>query len=151
LPFPRDEYLKDFARSAGDGRDVRDDFLRNLAKAAVVTELPYPHSGERNQGYAAAGGYLLRQIDVLIAVWDGKPPEAGGTGAVAREAVSGGIPVVWLSTQDEAPPRLITDFAADGTPAAAATDCTRSELMAALVAILAPPSRPSSSARAGLE
>src|SRR4051794_40488375 len=65
LPFPRDEFLKDFLHSAADGRDVRNEFLASLAKATVVTELPYPHSGDRDQGYADAGGYMLRQIDVL--------------------------------------------------------------------------------------
>ena len=43
LPFPKDEYLKDFEKSAaGDGRDVRDDLLKSLARASVVTELPTP-------------------------------------------------------------------------------------------------------------
>jgi hypothetical protein len=153
LPFPKDEYLKDFAASAGDGRDIRDEFLRSLKKASAVTELPYPRSGNRDQGYADAGGFLLRQIDVLIAVWDGRPPNPGGTGAVTREAVAGGIPVVWLATEHEEPPRLITRFAADGAPATSGSDCTKTELMDALALIFAPPARDhqSSSARAGLE
>src|SRR5262245_28469721 len=134
LPFPRDEYLKDFAASAAaDKRDVRDEFHNSLAKAAVVTELPYPHSGNRDQGYADSGGYMLRQIDVLIAVWDGKPPKTGGTGAIAREAFTGGIPVVWLSTEQDAPPRLITSFSDEGVPTASNADCTTSELQTALI------------------
>src|SRR6267142_128598 len=108
LPFPRQDYLQDFVTSAaGDGRDVRDEFHQSLAKAAVVTELP-PPSGSREQGYAEAGGFMLRQIDLLVAVWDGKPAKAAGTGAVVREAAAGGIPVIWLSTGSEGPARLIT-------------------------------------------
>ena len=43
LPFPKDEYLKDFEQSAlGDGRDVRGELIASLARAAVVTELPTP-------------------------------------------------------------------------------------------------------------
>src|SRR4051812_46531623 len=39
LPFPRDEFLKDFEQSAsGDGRDVRGQFRASLARAASVTE-----------------------------------------------------------------------------------------------------------------
>ena len=39
LPFPRNEYLKDFARSAGDGRDVRDDFLawKSRSRARLIS------------------------------------------------------------------------------------------------------------------
>src|SRR5690349_11147160 len=119
LPFPRDDYLRDFAASAaGDGRDVRDEFRQSLAKAAVVTQLPAP-SGTREQGYAEAGGFMLRQIDILVAVWDGKPAKAAGTGTVVREAAAGGIPVIWLSTEDEVPPRLITRAPTMGDPQAA--------------------------------
>ena len=133
---------------------MRDEFLKSLAEAAVVTELPYPHSGNRDQGYADSGGYMLRQIDVLIAVWDGKPPKIGGTGAIAREAFTGGIPVVWLSTVEDAPPRLITRFSDDGAPTASSADCTKSELQAALIPIFAAPAAAShdepDSAGAGL-
>ena len=79
LPFPRWEYLKDFATSAaGDGRDVRDEFLKSLARASVVTEIDDAPLDNRDQGYAKAGSFMLRQIDVLVAVWDGKPPKPAG-------------------------------------------------------------------------
>ena len=111
LPFPHDEYLKDFSQSAnGDGRDVSAAFVESLKKATTVTQLPAPRPDDRAKSYADAGGYLLRQIDVLIAVWDGEPPQPGGTGAIAREAFDGHIPVVWLMTTEDLPPRLITGF-----------------------------------------
>jgi len=112
LPFPKDEYLKDFERSAtGDGRDVRGEFLASLARAAVVTELPTPP--ERNQGYVRVGSALLDRSDVLIAVWDGEPPKPGGTGAVARDACERGMPVVWLATGEDFPIALIESFRDD--------------------------------------
>lgn len=153
LPFPHDEYLKDFAQSAGDGRDVRNEFRQCLAKATAVTEIAYPQSGNRDQGYAGAGGFLLRQIDVLVAVWDGKPPKTGGTGAIVREAAAGGIPVVWLSTQDNAPPRLITSLPPDGDPIAATVECTEPALRTTLGPMFAAPGHSSepNSARADLE
>ena len=153
LPFPRQEYLRDFEHSASDGRDVRDALLANLGKATIVTELPPPNPDDRDQGYANAGGYMLRQIDVLIAVWDGKPPRPGGTGAIAREACAAGIPVVWLATETDAAPRLITHIAGDGTPLADDKDCTKTALTAALAPTFDAPAADadaSHSARAGL-
>jgi hypothetical protein len=142
LPFPKDEYLKDFETSARDGRDVRSEFEASLAKASVVTELPFPQPGQRNQGYIDAGGYLLRNIDVLIAVWDGERPKPGGTGALVKEAVEGSIPVVWLSTREERAPRLIKDFKG-GDPVISDADCTKDVLTAELMPIFAaaPPTR----------
>ncbi len=157
LPFPLDEYLKDFHQSAaGDGRDVRGALLGGLERATTITQLPAPRSGDRNKSYADAGGYLLRQVDVLIAVWDGEAPQPGGTGAIAREAFDGGIPVVLVSTAEDRPPRIITSFDATGNPVAPDADCTDGPLAHALVPIFAAPAPASSgdargSARACLE
>ena len=82
LPFPQKEYLEDFQKSAsGDGRDVSSAFHEGLKRAATVTRLPEARPDDRGRSYADAGGYLLRQVDMLIAVWDGRPPKPGGTGA----------------------------------------------------------------------
>jgi hypothetical protein len=156
LPFPKEDYLSDFEQSELDKRDVRDEFLACLEKADVITELPAPRSGDRVQGYADAGGFLLRQIDLLIAVWDGKAPKRGGTGALAREAFDGGIPVVWLSTREHNVPRLIKGFDKDtNAPIASGADCTKGPLTAELRPIFEVPSAARHgrrrSARAGLE
>jgi hypothetical protein len=136
LPFPKDEYLKDFEQSAiGDGRDVRGEFIASLARAAVVTELPTPQ--ERNQGYVLCGNFLLRQIDVLIAVWDGEAPKPGGTGALAQEACGGCIPVLWLATDGDHPLALVQSFN-DGKPVRAGW--SGQALQATLDPILAAPS-----------
>jgi hypothetical protein len=153
LPFPTNEYLNDFARSAAeDGRDVRDAFKDSLKKANAVTQLAFSpwrsedrghadqgaDTGKRDLGYADAGGYLLRQVDVLVAVWDGKAPKIGGTGAIARMANDKGIPVVWLSTIEDAAPRLITEFAVGGAMTTGA-DCTKGPLLTALLPVFAAP------------
>jgi hypothetical protein len=138
LPFPKDEYLKDFEQSAiGDGRDVRGELLASLERAAVVTELPTPP--ERNQGYVLCGNFLLRQIDVLIAVWDGEAPKPGGTGAIAQEACEGGIPVVWIATGGDQPIALIESFE-DDKPVCARESWNAQALQATLDPILAAPS-----------
>lgn len=140
LPFPEEEYRKDFQQSAnGDGRDVTEAFVDSLKRAETVTQLPDPRPDDRNRSYADAGGYLLRQIDVLIAVWDGEAPKPGGTGAVAREAFDGGIPVVWLLTTEHRAPRLITAFDSAGNPVAPDADCTDGPLANALVPVFAAP------------
>lgn len=134
LPFPKDEYLKDFEQSAaGDGRDVRDEFLASLARASVVTELPTPQ--QRDHGYVQCGKFLLRQIDILIAVWDGAPPKAGGTGAVAQEAREGGIPVVWIATKGDHPLALIESFR-DDKPVRATEEWSERTLQKTLSPIL---------------
>src|SRR5215510_7712710 len=154
LPFPRWEYLKDFATSAaGDGRDVRDEFLKSLAKASVVTEIDDVPSDIRHEGYARAGSFMLRQIDVLVAVWDGKPPKPAGTGSIARGAVEAGIPVIWLSTVDEGPARLIMQLATGSEPKVIASECTDATLLTALAPAFAAPAllTATSAARTGLD
>jgi len=163
LPFPKDEYLLDFVKSAGDGRDVREEFKACLRRASTITELPFSRSQDRALGYADAGGFLLRQIDLLIAAWDGKAPKPGGTGAIAREAFDGGIPVVWLLTEEKHKsrhstgnepdfrPHLITEFSEDGVPSASDADCTKGPLGAVLAPIFAAPGKAESGAHAGLE
>ena len=136
LPFPKDEYLKDFEQSAvGDGRDVRGELLASLGRASVVTELPTPQV--RNQGYVQCGNFLIRQIDVLIAVWDGSEPKPGGTGAVAQEACNGGIPVIWIATGGDQPLALVPSFNNDKPVRAA---WSGEALQARLDPILAAPS-----------
>lgn len=139
LPFPKDEYLKDFERSAaGDGRDMRDAFLASLRRAAVVTELPMPQSGPREQGYVLCGNVMLRQIDLLIAVWDGEPPKPGGTGAIVQEACNGGIPVIWIATDGDHPIAPIDSFHND-RPGRAPDGWSEQTLRTRLDPILAAP------------
>jgi hypothetical protein len=139
LPFPKDEYLKDFETSAvGDGHDMRGAFLKSLGRAAVVTELPTPLSGPRQQGYVLCGNVMLRQIDLLIAVWDGEPPKPGGTGAIVQEAIDGGIPVVWIAIGGDRPITLIDDFR-DDQPLPASEAWSEPALQTRLDAVLAAP------------
>jgi hypothetical protein len=102
LPFPEKEFIKDFAGSYKHSvPDRSTQFEEALEKASSRTELPAP-SGAREKGYVAMGGFLLRQIDVLIAIWDGEPPaKPGGTGAVVTTAVREEIPVIWILSTPE--------------------------------------------------
>jgi hypothetical protein len=155
LPFPVHEYLEDFEDSAPDGkRSPRDMFKDSLKRASAITQLPFTpsesgdsdrvrgDSGNRAKGYANAGRYLLRQIDLLIAVWDGKTPKTGGTGALAKQAYDEGIPVVWLCTVGDATPHLIGSFNDLGAPEEDGADCTKAPLRAALMPVFSLPDVP---------
>lgn len=95
LPFPRDEYEKDF-----DSPESRTEFRCLLGRAETVFEL----DGKREhaeRAYLAAGRAVLGQSDVLIALWDGKRSleKIGGTGQIVREAYNRGIPVLWIDSK----------------------------------------------------
>jgi hypothetical protein len=147
LPFTKDIFLDSFAGS--EAADMRRAFIEVLKAAHTVTEL-MPATGEkrphlpgresRGHDYADAASYFLRQIDLLIVAWDGHPPRTAGTGAMARHALEGGIPVVWIATEHDHVPRLIDKFDERGHPIAPQVDCTKGPLLAVLRSILDGPS-----------
>lgn len=76
--------------------DNRDQFERLYRRAADVRALPFDTASR--DAYAAAGRTVLADVDLLVAVWDGAPPDGkGGTGDTVLEARERGIPVavVW--------------------------------------------------------
>jgi hypothetical protein len=120
LPMPRAEYARDFLGPAA-ASDSNAEFERLLARAASVTELPLlpavnvREEAGRAQHYQALGAFLIRQIDLLVAVWDGKPARGpGGTAGVIARAFNEGRPVLWIDPKDPAMPRrlLTVDTAA---------------------------------------
>ena len=152
LPFPKNEYVGYLAKNHPNPAAVASDFQKLLDKAKTITELSpvspqasrYQHHDEheakhRGQGYADAGSYFLRQLDLLIAVWDGKPAKTAGTGAIAKHAFEGGIPVVWLCSEHNQAPRLIKGFDERGDPVAPGPDASAGPLAATLYLIFGQP------------
>jgi len=89
LPLKKDEYLKDFS---SDSRLV---FLDLLGRANKVIELPVRPT--RVAAYESAGLYILDHVDVLVTLWDGRPPKGqGGTGQIVLEARRRRIPTAWI-------------------------------------------------------
>jgi hypothetical protein len=83
-------------RQSLDGQERRARFDRLEAAASQVTVLPYPQ--ESLAAFEAANSELLRQADVLIAMWDrAASKKGGGTAAAVAAARAAGIPVhvVW--------------------------------------------------------
>ncbi|MDZ4731543.1 MAG: hypothetical protein SH820_16560 [Xanthomonadales bacterium] len=89
LPFDQAEYEKDFETAA-----KLDRFRGLLQLANQVIELPLVHgewddgvfsAAERDRQYAQAGVFISNHCQILLALWDGKPPAAvGGTADVVR-------------------------------------------------------------------
>jgi hypothetical protein len=107
LPFPRDEYVHDFATA-----DSRADFERLLAQAnGRVLALDGQRGDEADRCYEAVGRLVVRNCDLLIGIWDGHV--GGGRGGAAdtiRYSASFGPPVVWLhATDPDAAPRWIEE------------------------------------------
>ncbi len=94
LPMPREIYARDF-----DTGTSRAEFDRLLASADQSLELATPPGvGEvqlqnepraRQDQYLAVGEFIARHCQVLIALWDGKPGQRGGTGEVVRLKLTG--------------------------------------------------------------
>ena len=65
----------------------------------------------RSRRYATLGQMLVRQADLLIALWDGNPPSGkGGTADVVSEARRNGVPVLWIERE---PPHALHSLVPD--------------------------------------
>lgn len=107
LPFAREEYRADFAAAAD-----RAEFERLLGDAAAVLELDGCRE-DSDAAYERASAVMLEQADVLLAIWDGvRPSLVGGTSHTVRQAVTLGIPVIWI---DAAAPHAVRSIGPEMT------------------------------------
>jgi hypothetical protein len=108
LPFPKEEYEEDFKKKDDHPIDTREDFRKFLKEAeGAILELDGKRSAE-NEAYEAVGRLVLRQCDVLIAVWDPKREEkTGGTRQIVRESLGLATPTVWISAAERREPCLL--------------------------------------------
>ena len=109
LPFDRAAYRDDFADP-----DSAADFAKLIESASSITELGGPPEDEaqRLAGYEAAGYVIVRNCDVLIAIWDGKDARGrGGTGDVVAMALRRGVVVAWIDPSEPGIIRVGTDGA----------------------------------------
>ncbi|MBI5679907.1 MAG: SLATT domain-containing protein [Methanobacterium sp.] len=94
LPLSPNEYHQDFA---GDESKTQFNNLLNLAN--VVNEIDQSES--REDAYYKAGTYTVDNCDVLIAIWDGKPPAGlGGTAQIIEYAKKNGKRIFWINSND---------------------------------------------------
>ncbi len=127
LPFPLDEYRKDF-KTADDLAEF-EDLLRRAGDAAAITVLNEDFAESqhadardaRNACYESVGRSVVEASEILIAVWNGRPASGrGGTAEIARYAVDAGRCVIWIDSENPTrPPRLLK--ARDGSASAGTT------------------------------
>jgi len=139
LPFKRSAYR---ASLASDGARQRFDDL--LKRGACLLELP----GDPEDGldaYVMTGRATVAHCDMLIAVWDGRPPRGrGGTGEVVQFALSRGTAIIHVPIDSAVEPRLLWSAfdpavvtLADDAEVTRAVD--REQVDALLTALLMPP------------
>jgi hypothetical protein len=97
LPLPKDDYIKDFETTQSV-----EEFISLLGKAERVINMPVKE--KREEGFLAAGKYILDNCDVLLAIWDGKPAKGvAGTGEIVTLARGRGLPMVWIHANNHSP------------------------------------------------
>jgi len=74
-----------------------------LDRATTVSILPRAASRDiQGLAYASAGEQLISRCDVLIALWDGRPPRGrGGTAEMLLSAAARGKPCIWISAEGQ--------------------------------------------------
>ncbi|HTK13331.1 MAG TPA: hypothetical protein VL402_05975 [Xanthobacteraceae bacterium] len=135
LPFPCDRYAMDFAPDAATGGiDRRAEFRAALAQAETVVALA--DETDPPLAYQSAGEFLLRQSDLLVAIWDGDEKAGiGGTQGVVAHALDAGIPVIWIHAAEARAPALLRSV----TDEAAPVEATPEQIAAIVTQIAAPP------------
>ena len=97
LPLPKEEYLKDFVTSRS-----KEEFIHLCGEAERVVQMPVTEI--REEGYLAAGEYVLEKSDFLLAIWDGLPAQgAAGTAEIVNRARQRGLPLVWIHAGNRIP------------------------------------------------
>jgi hypothetical protein len=106
LPFARSEYEKDF-----QSEESKNEFRTLLSRAEPsVLELDGDRGEAQDSSYEAVGRYVVRNCDILVAIWDGKPAKGlGGTADIVRFAVNHGPPVWWIHSDNETDPAWLID------------------------------------------
>ncbi|WP_148223131.1 DUF4231 domain-containing protein [Paraburkholderia xenovorans] len=125
MPFPQQEYEKDFVDSV-------DEFRSLLAQAKAIGEVAELDGRREAEGaaYFEAGHFVLHHCDVLIAIWDGlEAAGEGGTGEIVETATRLGLPVVHI---DSAAPHAV-ELLFDPLPGESGRSLTIEEIVRLIV------------------
>jgi hypothetical protein len=103
LPFSAAEYELDFPDTVAAFRAL-------LAKSVVFTLDGLRDDGPaRQESYQAVGQFVVRNSDLLIAIWDGERERGlGGTAEIVRFAIASGLAVWWIDETGSRPARLLS-------------------------------------------
>jgi hypothetical protein len=101
LPFDRESY-RTTLHNSGLKR-----FDELVCRATCVLELPGELDDEL-RAFVMAGRGTVAHCDVLLAVWDGRPPRGrGGTGEVVQIAITRGTSIAHIPVDPRSAPRLL--------------------------------------------
>jgi hypothetical protein len=94
LPFPEEEYVKDFPESKDEYYDLRDKEKHKNLKGIFsledkIDDDAKKYGPERDKLYENVGAYIARHSQILIALWDGKEGKRGGTSEVIKFKLKG--------------------------------------------------------------
>lgn len=93
LPFAQNIYEMDFPDSIEHFRSL----LRQAAQNVLVLDGGCKDSIERDASYEAVGRFVVRNSDVIVAIWDGGHAKGrGGTAEIVQYAAENGVPVLWF-------------------------------------------------------
>lgn len=145
LPFPLHVYESDF-KTAHSKREFHD--LLSQARARLI--LPGAKSAydpaPANRAYETAGLMMLRQCDLVVAVWDGEEARGrGGTETIVQHALASGRPILRFDVEGNGPFLLQTgdigrfDAEALAARAAAGAPVNQAEMHDIVRHLCAPP------------
>ncbi|HEY7005957.1 MAG TPA: hypothetical protein VH392_05680 [Sphingomicrobium sp.] len=102
IPFSREVYRASLANDA-----ARERFDALIERSACLLELP-GDPDDSLDAYIMTGRATVSHCDVLIAVWDGKPPRGrGGTGEVVQLALTRGTAIIHVPLHADQEPRVL--------------------------------------------
>ncbi|MGO8738808.1 hypothetical protein [Rhodoblastus sp.] len=136
LPFPQNEYEKDFPESVED--------FRRLSQNADILELDGAHGAAAEESYLEVGRFVARNCDLLIALWDGEPGRGrGGTADIVHFAARFGPPIWLIDLFDRRAPQFIARpahlRARDEAPSGAGAEAALKDYLRRTVAPPLPP------------
>ncbi|WP_198369919.1 hypothetical protein [Roseomonas rosulenta] len=121
LPFEREAYVRTFDSQDAGTFEALLDSARSGANGDRILTLDGSADTHRRESYRAIGRYIVRNCDLLIAVWDGEPAAGeGGTADVVDAALAAGLPVWWIDPARPATARLLGQAQAPSTAPQAA-------------------------------
>jgi hypothetical protein len=139
VPFARDQYRDSLANHG-----ARERFDALIEQSSCLLELP-GDPDDSLDAYVMAGRATIAHCDILIAVWDGKPPRGrGGTADVVQGALTRGTAIVHVPLDAGSETRLLW-AAFDPTVVTVADDASvtrpldRQHLEMLLTGLLLPP------------
>ena len=94
LPFPEEEYVKDFPETMDEYYDLRDKKKHKNLKGIFslkdkMDDDAKKYGSERDKLYENVGAYIARHSQILIALWDGKEGKKGGTSEIVKFKLKG--------------------------------------------------------------